>query len=213
MADATPPQETLIAVTFAENGNALQALARLRDLESRGQVAIEGLALVTRDQDGQLVENHLTDGNWAGRAGGGLVGLLVGILGGPLGILLGGSAGVLIGALVDGHHADEADSVVSDISKSIKVGQTAVVAELVEERPESVDTAMTRLGGRVLRRPVDDVKADVAVADKAQRAAEKEARTQLREARHKMRKDEVHVKVEEMKTKLHRSNRAAAMDS
>jgi len=67
MADATPPQETLIAVTFAENGNALHALARLRDLESRGQVAIEGLALVTRDQDGQLVENHLTDGDWAGR--------------------------------------------------------------------------------------------------------------------------------------------------
>jgi len=213
MAGATPRQETLIAVTFAEQGNAVQALAWLRDLESQGHVAIEGLALVIRNQDGQIAENHLTDGNWAGRAGGGLVGLLVGILGGPLGILLGGSAGVLIGALVDGHHADQADSVVSDISKSIQVGQTAVVAALVEDRPESIDTAMTRLGGRVLRRPVDDVKAEVALADKAQRAAEKEARTQLREARHKMHRDEIHVKFEEMKTKLHRPKPAAAMDS
>ena len=213
MADATPRRETLIAATFAEQGNAIQALARLRDLESHGEVAIEGLALVTRNQDGQIVENHLTDGNWAGRASGGLVGLLVGILGGPLGILLGGSAGVLIGALADGQAADEADSVVSDISKSINVGQTAVVAELVEDRPESIDTAMTRLGGRVLRRPVDDVKAEVATADKAQRAAEKEARTHLREARHKMHRDEIDVKVEEMRTKLHRSKTAAAMDS
>lgn len=120
---------------------------------------------------------------------------------------------MLIGALVDGHHADEADSVVSDISNSIGVGQTAVVAELVEERPESIDTAMGRLGGRVLRRPVDDVKAEVAVAEKAQRAAQKEARTQLREARHKMRRDEIHVKLEEMKTRLHRSKTAATMGS
>jgi uncharacterized membrane protein len=213
MADAAPRQETLIAVTFVDQDNANQALARLRDLESQGQAAIEGLAMVIRNQDGQIVENHLTDGNWAGRAGGGLVGLLVGILGGPLGVLLGGSAGLVVGAAVDGHNADEADSVVSDISKSIQVGQTTVVAELVEERPETIDAAMSQLGGSVLRRPLDDVKSEVAVADKAQRQAEKEARTQLRDARHKMHRDEIHVKVEEMKTRLHRPKPAAAVDS
>lgn len=213
MADNTPRQETLIAATFADQGNANQALARLRDLESQGQVAIEGLALVIRNQDGQIVENHLTDGNWAGRAGGGVVGLLVGILGGPLGILLGGSAGLVIGSVVDGHHADEADSVVSDISKSIQVGQSTVVAQLVEERPETIDSAISQLGGSVLRRPLDDVKAEVAVADNAQRQAEKEARTQLRDARHKMHRDEIHVKVEEMKARLHRPKPAAAVDS
>jgi uncharacterized membrane protein len=213
MADNTPRQETLIAATFADQGNANQALARLRDLESQGQVAIEGLALVIRNRDGQIVENHLTDGNWAGRAGGGVVGLLVGILGGPLGILLGGSAGLVIGSVVDGHHADEADSVVSDISKSIQVGQSTVVAQLVEERPETIDSAISQLGGSVLRRPLDDVKAEVAVADNAQRQAEKEARTQLRDARHKMHRDEIHVKVEEMKARLHRPKPAAAVDS
>jgi uncharacterized membrane protein len=204
MADMTPTRETLIAVTFAEDGNAVHALARLRELESQGQLGIEGLALVSRNEDGQLVENHLTDDAWTGRAGGGLIGLLVGILGGPVGILLGGTAGVLAGALIDGRDADEADSVVSDVSKSIRVGETAVVAELVEDRPEIIDAAMAPLGGRVLRRPVDEVKAEVAAADQAQRAAEKEARKQLREARHNMRKEEVHVKVEEMKAKLHR---------
>ena len=213
MADAAPRQETLIAVTFVDQDNANQALARLRDLESQGQVAIEGLALVIRNQDGQIVENHLTDGNWAGRAGGGVVGLLVGILGGPLGVLFGGSAGLVIGSVVDGHHADKADSVVSDISKSIQVGQSTVVAQLVEERPETIDSAISQLGGSVLRRPLDDVKAEVAVADNAQRQAEKEARTQLRDARHKMHRDEIHVKVEEMKARLHRPKPAAAVDS
>lgn len=210
MANTRPSQETLIAVTFAENGNAVHALELLRELENRGEVGIEGLALVTRNDDGQLVENHLTDDAWQGRVGGGLIGVLVGILGGPLGILLGGSAGVLVGALVDGRDADEHDSVVSDVSKSIHVGETAVVADLVEDRPEIIDTAMAPLGGSVLRRPVDEVKAEVAVADKAQRAAEKEARKQLREGRHHMRKEEIHVKVEEMKTKLHRPAAAVA---
>jgi uncharacterized membrane protein len=175
MADEPPTPETLVAVTFAEHDNAVHALARLRELESAGEVGIEGLALVTRNHDGQLVANHLTDDARTGRAGGGLIGLLVGILGGPVGILLGGSAGVLAGALVDGRDADEADSVMSDLSKSIQVGETAVVAEFVEDRPESIEAAMTSLGGNVLRRPVDEVKAEVAVADKAQRAAEKEA--------------------------------------
>ena len=51
-----------------------------------------------------------------------------------------------------------------------------MLAELTEQSPEVVDTAMTRLGGRVLRRPIADVEAEIAAADKAQREAKKEAR-------------------------------------
>jgi hypothetical protein len=41
-------------------------------------------------------------------------------------------------------------------------GQTVVLAEVDEQNDEVVDQAMARLGGRVLRRSVDDVEAEIA---------------------------------------------------
>ncbi len=208
----TGPHQTIVAVHFADRGKAREGLERLRDLESQGQLAIEGLALVMRDEDGRIVESHLSGEPWAGRAGGGLVGVLIGILGGPLGMLLGGSAGVLVGAMVDAGEADQDESVLASFSKSLQVGQAALVAELVEPNPAMTDSAMAELGGRVLRRPLDEVEVEVAAAEKAQRKAEKEAREQLLKARLEMHKYEVHAKVEELKTKLH-ARKATAADS
>jgi len=208
----TGPGQTIVAVQFADRDKAREGLERLRDLESGGQLAIEGLALVRRDEDGRIVESHLSGEPWAGRAGGGVVGVLIGILGGPLGMLLAGSAGVLVGALVDDREADKGDSVLASFSKSLRVGQAALVAELVERNPAVTDSAMAELGGRVLRRPLDAVEVEVAVAEQAQRKAEKEAREQLLKARLEMHKYEVHAKIEELKTKLH-APKATAADS
>jgi uncharacterized membrane protein len=202
MGDTAPNHETIIAASFADRARAREGLERLRNLDSQGQLSIEGLALVTRDEDGRIVENHLTGEPWAGRTGGGLVGVLIGTLGGPLGMLLGGSAGVLAGALVDARELDQADSALDSFSKWLQVDQAALVAELVERDPAIVDSTMAEIGGRVLRRTLDEVEAEVAAAEKAQRKAEKEAREQLLKARHEMRNYEVHAKVEEMKTKL-----------
>lgn len=204
MADTARSHTTIVAVSFADRGKAKEGLERLWNLESRGQVAIEGLALIARDEDGRIFESHLTGEPWAGRAGGGLVGILIGILGGPLGMLLGASAGLLIGALADSREADQTESVLAEFSKSLALGQAAVVAELIERDPTIVDSAMAELHGRVLRRPAADVEAEVAMAEKAQRNAEKEAREQLRKARYEMHKDEIHAKVEELKTTLDR---------
>ena len=118
-------------------------------------------------------------------------------------MLLGGSAGVLVGAMVDAGEADKDESVLASFSKSLQVGQAALVAELVERNPAMTDSAMAELGGRVLRRPLDEVEVEVAAAEKAQRRAEKEAREQLLKARLEMHTYEVHAKVEELKTKLH----------
>lgn len=213
MADSTPSEETVVAITFADPDTADHAVARLRELEGNAQVHIDGLAMVTRNDDGQLIENHLTASPWAGQVSGGLVGVLIGIVGGPLGILLGGSAGLLVGAAADAHDVDEADSALSDIAKSVQIGQTGLVAELIEEDPAILDVAMSGLGARILRRSLDDVEAEVAAADKAQRKAEKEAREQLRRARHEMRKQEAHVRVHELQARLHRDGAAAAVDS
>jgi hypothetical protein len=88
-----------------------------------------------------------------------------------------------------------------------------VLAQVIEQSPEVVDTAMARRSGTVVRRPVDDVESEIAAAEEAQREAKKEARKKLREARHKKRREEVRAKIEELKAKLHLDRKPAAAGS
>ena len=67
-----------------------------------------------------------------------------------------------------------------------------------------LDNAMKSLGGTVLRRSLDDVQAEIAVAEDAQRAAAKEARKRLREQRQAKTKEEIRAKIDELKAKLKR---------
>jgi hypothetical protein len=69
-----------------------------------------------------------------------------------------------------------------------------------------IDTAMARLGGQVMRRPVFEVEQEIAAAQDAQRKAEREARSELHKARLEKDKQDAHAKVEELKSKLQRTN-------
>jgi len=96
---------------------------------------------------------------------------------------------------------------------SVRVGHTSLLADVSEQSPDVIDTAMARLGGTVVRRSVDDVEAEIAAAEKAQHEAKKQARKELLKARHEQRKEEIHAKVEELKAKLDRHQQAAAPTS
>ena len=116
-------QRNVIAVTFNEEASAYEALSRLKDLDSRGDIDVHGAAVVAREQDGTIAEkDEFGEDNYEGTAGGGLIGLLIGVLGGPLGVLIGGATGVLVGSLFDMDDDDETDSVLSQISNAIRVG-------------------------------------------------------------------------------------------
>jgi uncharacterized membrane protein len=197
----------VVVVTFgddsAHDANAYQALTDLEQLASQGQIEIASAAVVTRDGDGRVeVKSQVGDASYVGTAGGGLVGLLLGIIGGPLGMLLGGSYGALVGSLFDVDDAATTESVLAEISKQIQPSRTAMLAQVTEQSPEVVDTAMARLGGAVMRRSAGDVEQEIAAAEEAQRRAEREARAELRQARMAKTKDEAHAKVEELKAKL-----------
>lgn len=142
--------------------------------------------------------------------GGGLVGLLVGIIGGPLGMLIGGTAGLLVGSLVDMEEADDTDSALGAISRSARPGRTALLAVVTEQSAEVIDAAMHRLGGSVLRRPVYDVEAEIATAEKAEHKARREARKALLRGRHEHDREAVHAKVEALKAKLHPREKASS---
>ncbi len=206
--------DNVLVVTFGEDPendkNAYQALTDLKQLDSQGQIKIAGAAVVTRDLDGRVdVKSEVGDDPYVGTASGGMIGLLVGIIGGPLGVLLGGAYGVLVGSLFDIDDVETTESVLSEISKQVHPTRTAVLAQVTEQSPEVVDTAMARLGGQVMRRPVVDVEQEIAAAQEAQRKAKREARKELHKARLEKHKEDAHAKVEELKSKLHRPKAGA----
>jgi uncharacterized membrane protein len=214
MTDAGFTPENVVVVDFTDDDAAYEALTTLKELDSQGQIKLVDAAVVTRAEDGRIeTKDQVGDDNLAGTASGGIVGLLIGILGGPFGVLLGGATGLLIGSLYDMADADDTDSVLSEVSKTVQTGRNAVLAQVVEQSPEVVDTAMARLSGTVVRRPVYEVESEIAAAQEAQREAKKEARKKLREARHEKRQEEAHAKVQELKAKLHLGGKAPATSS
>jgi uncharacterized membrane protein len=207
--------DNVLVVTFghdAENdANAYQALTDLKQLDAQGQIKIAGAAVVTRDRDARVdVKSEVGNDPYVGTASGGMIGLLVGILGGPLGVLLGGTYGALVGSLFDLAGVETTESVLSEISSQVQPTRTAVLAQVTEQSPEVIDAAMARLGGEVMRRPVDAVEAEIAAAQEAQTRAEREARKELAEARVEKSKADAHAAVEDLKAKLHRSKAGAA---
>lgn len=210
MTDAYTPRY-VIAVTFPEEANAYEALSRLKDLDSRGDISVHGAAVVAREQDGKISEkDEFGEDNYEGTAGGGLIGLLIGVLGGPIGVIVGGATGVLVGSLFDQDDDDETDSVLGQISSAIRVGPPGLLADVSEPGPEAVDAVMAHLNGTVLRRKFADVEAELAKAQDAQRDAKKTARKELREARENKQKADVDAKIADLKSKLHRHKKAAA---
>jgi uncharacterized membrane protein len=206
--------KNVLAINFAQDPNAYEALTTLKELDGQGQVDLKGAAVVVRNEAGGIdIKDEVGDTGYEGTATGGIIGLIVGILGGPFGVLLGGATGLLIGSLFDLDDADETESVLGEVSRSVRVGHDAVLAEVDEQSPEVVDSAMERLGGTVLRRSLDDVEAEIAAAEDAQRAAKQAARKRLHEQRREQRKEKVQQKIAELKSKLHIYHPAGAKTS
>ena len=197
-------QANVIAVSFENDDAAYAALARLKQLDAAGQIELRGAAVATRDSSGRLVPEETTGGQeWAGLAGGGIIGVLIGVLGGPLGVLIGGTTGALVGSLFDLDEEEGTESVLEAIARTVRPGHDTLVAELNEPSDHAaVDAVMERRSGTVIRREVRDVEAEIAAAEEAQRKARKEARKQLREEREATTKADVESKVAALKAKL-----------
>ena len=167
--------DNVIAVSFEDDHEAYHALSLLKELDSQQRMGVQEAVVVVRGEDGQLVEKDGTQSEYlAGTASGGLIGLLLGIIGGPFGVLIGGATGQRLGSLYDLADYEDTDSALGAISSSVQAGRTALLADIVEQSPEVVDTAMSGVGGTVLRRAVDEVEAEIAIAEKAVHKAKRE---------------------------------------
>jgi uncharacterized membrane protein len=210
MVDDPFARENVLAVSFPGHSDAYEALSRLKQLDGTDEVSVRGAAVVIRDEDGKVVtKEQIEDESWEGMATGGLIGLVIGVIGGPLGVIVGGASGILVGSLFDEDDLDDTESALADISKSVRGGTPALLADVIEDTPVAIDAAMANLGGTVLRRPAGDVREEIAAAEEAQREAKKAARKKLRDARHKKQKEEVDARFADLKAKLNRQKKSA----
>jgi uncharacterized membrane protein len=196
----------VVAICFDDDQNAYTALTKLKELDSQGQLDVQEALVVQRGGDGSIaVKDRVGTIALAGTATGGLLGLLIGVLGGPVGVLIGGYTGVLFGSLYDLDDSDRVETTLGEISKTVQPDRQAVLALVSEQSPEVIDVAMTAFGGAVVRRPVHEVEAEVAVAAKAERKAAREAQLELMRAKREQTRESAHAKVEELKAKLSHS--------
>jgi uncharacterized membrane protein len=203
--DAISPDKVVV-VTFSDDGKAYEALATVKQLDHDGQIDLVEAAVVTRDQDGRVhLKDEAGDHSLEGTASGGLIGLLIGILG--------GAPGLPLGSLWDLDDADTTESALGEVSKSVQVGRNSLLAQVIEQSPEVLDTAMAQLGGTVVRRPVYEIEGEIARGQEAQREAKKQANAKLREARDEKARAQAHAKVEELKSKLHLDRKHATTGS
>jgi uncharacterized membrane protein len=209
-ADGFTSADNVISVSFDGDNHAYAALTALKELDSQQRVGVEAAAVVVRGDDGAVaVKDSVGATDYAGAASGGLLGLLLGIVGGPLGVLVGGTYGLMVGSLFDLGEAEESQSVLSQISTSVRPGRATLLAQVTEQSPEVVDAAMAELGGTVLRRPVADVEAEIAAAEHAQHEAKHQATQELVRARREHTKDQVQAKLGQLKAKLSHDDIAA----
>ena len=208
---AVPTTYNVIAVAFDEDINAYAASTKLKELDSQGQIALNEAVVVERAADGTMtVKDRVDSVQLAGTAGGGLTGLLLGVIGGPLGVLIGGSTGLMVGSLFDLDEAEQVETTLGQIAKSVQPEHTAVLAVVTEPSAAVIDAAMAAYGGTVTRRSVADVEAEIAAVETAQRKAAREAQQELMRARREETREAAHAKVEKLKAKLARGEGTSA---
>jgi hypothetical protein len=117
-------------------------------------------------------------------------------------MLLGGSAGAASGALYDADRLDEGDEAIEQFGALVPTGGNALLAETVEDTTEPLDTFVSEMGGAIMRRPLDEVVAELEAQQAAADEADKAARKAIREQKKQEHKETYHQRVDALKAKF-----------
>lgn len=162
---------TYIAVVFASDDKAHQALRKLWALDDEGDLTVHGAAVVQLDAHGHI---HVADAsnNLGMRTAIGVgLGALLGLIAGPVGVAAGiaGAAAISVGAATgvgalaggalgvtaDALNETRRETAAEEAFLTLRHGQSAVVAEISESSILVLNEAMKALGGTIFRRTND----------------------------------------------------------
>lgn len=178
----------MLVAIFDSEPDALAGRQALQRLHAQGDITLYGSGVLARDLGGMVVVDpmnpRLGDGTIVGLG----VGSLIGLLGGPAGVALGALAGTTAGALRDFWVAGVGLDFVEEVTRHLRPGRVALVAEIEEEWVLPADSALEAAGGIVFRRSRVEVleaqlDSDMAALKGELKALEAEARQATADAR------------------------------
>ena len=172
--------EYATAITFPQTSTTYEAFSKLS--AAAGQYGVRSAGIIERDAQGQLRVPESGDAAAGiGVASGSVIGMLFGVLGGPIGMLLGWGVGAATGALYDAERLDTGDEAIAAFGRLIPPGGNAILAVTDEGTTDPLEQFAAGFGGKVARRPLDEVLAELEAQDEAAREADKAARKAIRE--------------------------------
>lgn len=143
--------EKMLVVIFDDEKKAYEGSRALYQLDLEGNISIHAESVISKNTDGKLTVKE-ADGDFPIRTfAGTALGSLLGLLGGPIGLGIGAAAGGFAGIVGDIRAAGVDGEFLDDVSKALKPGKSAVIADVSEEWVTPVDTRMESLGGVVYR--------------------------------------------------------------
>lgn len=155
----------MLVVVFDTESSAYKGLEALKSLHKDSSISLYSSGILAKDLEGKVELKQADDkgpiGTAIGMATGSLIGLMLGPAGAAAGVAagaaLGGAAvgaslGGLTGMLVDLDESGVDVGFLEEVSKALKPGKSALLAEVDEMWETPVDTRMAEEGGLVFRR-------------------------------------------------------------
>ena len=196
--------ENVLVVSFADGRDPQAALSALARLDSDQQLELVAACVVSRDAPGRVrVLSETRAFGVEGAVTAELLGVLVGILDGPLGALIGAAAGLFVGSLIDVYEDNRSESVLANIAETLQTDRPTLLAVVGEPQPRVVDDTLHCVGATVLRRPREDVEAEMAAVTEAQRDARRAARRSLHASRLRRDREQIHRELDRLRRALH----------
>ena len=151
--------QALVVASFATLDEARDAYEMLKDVDDR-TLRIEGVVILTHDDDGKLKVVKVTDHSTrTGLAWGALGGLLVGVFFPPsilAGAVVGGAAGAVVGKVRQVHHKHE---IADRLVEAIGPDQSGLIALVTDPRAERLQKALDK-ADRIVSEAIDQAAAD-----------------------------------------------------
>jgi len=149
-------QIDLLIFVFPDEGNANQALEKLKALKKEQVISIINAAVIIRDKDGKVKARETDDpGGKRGAVFGMITGAVVGLLGGPVGAVIGAAAGAATGGIA----AKKIDMGISneqleEVASQLKPGTSAIVAVIEHTWADEAAKEVQEFGEIAMRQEI-----------------------------------------------------------
>ena len=153
--------DRMLVVVFDNESKAYEGKQALLQLNGEGSIGLYGYAVLAKQPDGTATVKQGDDTGPIGTLLGTSFGALIGMLGGPAGMAVGAAAGMGTGAGIDLANAGIGEDFIDDVTKVLRPGKVALVAEIDEDWVTPVDTRMEAIDGTVFRRSLAEVKSQI----------------------------------------------------